>query len=105
MKSFRKESYIYPDQIRAQEVQRENTQREKHVETEISSTTLNAFCAFKDKDCDPGILNSFKLSFTSKSKRSYKDSGSTSLLQIITLRSTYSNQLRLESNYFKDEKT
>lgn len=35
---------------------RENAQREKCLETDISSTTLNALDAFKDKDCDPGFL-------------------------------------------------
>ena len=37
----------------------ENAQRKKCLETYIS-TTLQAFNASKDKDCDPWILNSLK---------------------------------------------
>lgn len=48
---------------------RENAQRQKYLETDISSTTLNALDGFKYKDCDLGILNSFKLSLTSKIKK------------------------------------
>ena len=46
----------------------ENEQRKKCLETYIS-TTLQAFNASKDKDCDPWILNSLKLPFTSKGKK------------------------------------
>lgn len=89
-KSFRKESYL-PEWGMGDGERRENAQRQKCLETDISSTTLNALDGFKDKDCDSGILNSFKLSFTSKIKKSYEDSGSTSLLEIITLRSIPTN--------------
>ena len=44
---------------------RENAQRKKCLETDIS-TTLQAFDASKHKDCDPWILNSLKLSLTSQ---------------------------------------
>lgn len=46
----------------------ENGQRKKCLETAIP-ITLQAFNASKDKDCDPWILNSLKLSFTSKGKK------------------------------------
>lgn len=58
------------------EKRREDAQREKRLEIDISSTTLHALDAFKDKNCDPRILNSF----TSKDQKFYKDSGSISVL-------------------------
>lgn len=67
-KSFGKENYL-PEWGMGDGDRRENSQRQKSLETDISSTTLNALDGFKDKDCDSGILNSFKLLFTSKIKK------------------------------------
>ena len=46
----------------------ENAQGKKCLETDIF-TALQAFDAAKDKNYDPWILNSLKLSFTSKGKK------------------------------------
>ena len=80
---------------------RENAQRKKCLETDIS-TTLQAFDASKDKHWS--MDSEFTQIITHIARRFYKDSASISLLWN-TYCKKHLNQLRLESKYFKDEKS
>lgn len=81
----------------------ENAQRKKCLETDIS-TTCKLSMLLKIKTVIHGFWIHSNYHSHLRAKRFDKDSGSISLLWNIYSKK-HSNQLRLESNYFKDEKS